>query len=394
MSKLFTIAEILAVNAPIAEARGLPPRAFFDPTIYEAERQHVFFDGWCAVAFADRLRDSGVVMAFTFLDAPLLLVRQADNSVKLFHDLVPYDAAPLRFDADRDILVGTYHGLEFGLDGKLIAAPFWDGHKDASRAAVDSNEFDLIEIPCAQWGSIIFANIAGNDPDGFARFVAPLDRALHWLDATRIAPALRDDGTVMHWQATAAGNWKTHHENACMNVYHENSVHEIYRASPSIPRVSNGERDYREINDGGLRGLAYSDAQAGDTYFPLPLPDLPRRGDSDRENVIVSLYPNLYYSVIGPHCHATIVSPVGPEQVELQSINYFAEDSAIVENAALAAMIDAGWMQAVEEDGRIIEAVQNGRRSPAAQPNHYAPFWDAGHHSFNQQILADLGESA
>jgi choline monooxygenase len=395
MTEIFSPCEIASLSAPIELARGLPPKAFFDHEIFEMERRRIFFDGWCAVGFSDFVQNPGDAMPVVFLGTPLVLVRQLDHSLKIFHNVVPYDSAPVLQEAIRnaDQLIGAYHGFVYGLDGCLIDAPYWSGGSGSATDEIDVGRFNLNEIASAEWGRIVFANVSGNRASDFDAYISPMRDELRWFDFSSLQPGMTASASPSLWDCTCTGNWKTHHENACMNVYHENFVHEIYRNSPSIPRVTNGSRNFRAVDNRGVRGLAYTDEQAGETYLELPLPPLPRvteAGPPSENNLILSLYPNLYVSIIGAHCHATIVTPLGPENVHLQSLNFFADTGEGQIDRQIIELIEAAWAQAVEEDGRIISAIQNGRRSPLAQSGHYAPFWDGPHYSFNAQVLADL----
>ncbi|MCC5640731.1 hypothetical protein LC593_33880 [Nostoc sp. CHAB 5844] len=385
-----------AVKRPIDVARTLPPASYYDPAMYEVERVRIFHRGWRAVGFVDQVPAAGDAYPLRYADAPLLLVHGQDGVLRLFHNIVPYDAAPVLLEPARGLseLASAYHGLVFTLEGALSRAPFWNGDPAADRSAVQADLVDLIPVPCRTWGRVVFANIDGRDPDGFERTIAPLEDLLGGITFAALAPERYADGTLALTDETTLGNWKTHHENACINVYHEAAVHAIYRVSTAVPRLTNTKRNYRPINDRGLRGLSYTKEEAGDTYLQIPFPPLPRHDARDDGNVIVSLYPGLYVSVIGAHVHLTIASPMDAEHTRLQSLSLFHPDvAADEESAPIRAAVAAAWDEAVSEDGRIIAAIQAGRRSPVAQAGFFAPFWDEAHHDFLKQVVADLEET-
>jgi len=313
----------------------------------------------------------------------------------MFHNIVVYDGGPVLLDPAQDLaeLVSAYHGHVFDLTGSLLRAPYWNGGVNDDRSAVLADDVDLIPIPCRVWGRVVFANIDGADPDGFDAAVAPLEALLGGVSFDDLAPERHPDGSLATTETTSFGNWKTHHENACINVYHEAAVHAIYRRSESVPRVSNNDRSYRPINDRGMRGLSYTDEQAGDTYLKLPFPPLPRHDARDDGNAIVSLYPCLYVSVIGAHAHLTLATPVDAEHTRVRSLSLFHPDvAADADSVPIRAAVAAAWEEAGAEDARIIAAIQAGRRSPAARPGFFAPFWDEAHHDFLQQVVRDIEE--
>jgi choline monooxygenase len=385
-----TQTELAAVRLPIREARTLPPSSYYSPDAFAVERWQVFLRGWRAVLFSDMLDCPGDVLAFDYLDVPLLAVRDGDD-IRLFHNVVPYDGCPVQLGARRGAkeLVSAYHGLVFGLDGILSRAPWWDGNPKATADAVTNGPRDLIALPVRQWGRLLFADFGGGGD--FGTFIAPLAERAGHVDFEKLAPSRKADGTLMTTPCIVVGNWKTHHENACINVFHEASVHAIYRRSPYVPRIRDGVRRYREICDRGLRGLAYSNEEAGNTYLPLPFPELPRLRSGGEDNLITSFYPNLYVSVIGPHVHLTLAEPAGSEDVRLQSITlYDASVAADPETLAMRELVEAAWDASGQEDHAIVAAIQRARRSPAAQPGFFAPFWDRMHHDFLNQLVDDL----
>ena len=388
-----TLQDLSAVRAPLNVARTLPPAAYTSADAFAIERDRIFLKGWRAIAFSDRIPNPGDAYPIDYVGAPLLAVRQLDRSIRVFHNLVIYDGCPVLLDPVQDVteLNSAYHGLVFGLDGVLLRAPYWNGDPAATAQAVQSETRDLVELPCREWGRFIFVNFSQGNDDAFTAMIAPLEKEFGDIDFDSLAPGRQRDGTLTCDAGLADGNWKTHHENACINVFHEANVHEMYRQSMSIPRLTEMKRTYREVCDHGLRGLAYTDAAAGDTYMALPFPPLPRKGEPREGNAIVSLYPNVYVSVIGQHVHLTLAMPVDAEHTKIESISlYDASVASDPDTFELRALVEAAWAASAAEDGRIINAVQRARHSPIAQAGFFAPFWDHMHHDFLNQVVSDI----
>jgi choline monooxygenase len=394
-ASLLTAAEIRDVRAPIAAARTLPPRAYRDPAFFEAERAAIFHGGWAAAALAQLIPSPGDGYPIDFVGAPLLLVRGHDRVVRVFHNLNPYDQCPVLLEPVRSAtrLVGAYHGFEFDLAGNLLRAPYWNGTDTADAGGLPAELHSLAEVECREFLGVVFVNLAHARLSSFEDFIAPLHQRYGALDFAALDIDRCADGEPRIEHGTWAGNWKTHHENACANIYHENFVHGIYATSSHVPRVDAvGGKAYEEIVDSGLRGLAFDQAQAGDTYIDMGVPPLrTQAGEPVVHNTIVSLYPNLYASLIAQHLHLTIITPAGPEQVYWMSASYFA--ASVAQSEALLPMresVSEGWAQAGAEDARIVAAIQRARHSPRAAPGFYAPFWDRPHWDLNQQIVRDL----
>lgn len=396
---LLTAEEVHDIFAPIDQARTLPPRAYWDPAFFEAERASIFHGGWAAAGLSHLVPDRGDAYPLDFVGAPLLLLRGEDGVVRVFHNLSPYDQCAILLEPVRgaDRLVGAYHGLEFDLSGQLLRAPYWHGYEGSDATDLPVELRALAEVDCREYLGVVFVNLAGAKAAGFETFIAPLERRYGTLDLSALDIDRLTGGDPRIDRGTWTGNWKTHHENACVNVYHENYVHGIYAASSHVPRVdAGGVKTYEEIVDCGLRGLSFDQAQAGDTYVDMGVPPLVNRaGEAVVRNTIVSLYPNLYASLIAQHLHLTVIAPAGPERVDWMSASYFASDVARSEALLpLRTIVAEGWAQAGAEDARIIEAVQQGRRSPQARPGFYSPFWDRPHWDLNHQIVRDLQHAA
>ena len=391
---LLTEDEIAAVFAPSDRARTLPPRAYLDADFFQRERAEVFWGGWAALCLEDSVPNAGDAIPLDFVGAPLLVVRGHDGNVRVFHNICPYDQCPVLIEPTSGVeqLEAAYHGWRYDLEGKLLAAPYWHGPADSSieNAPVI---LDLKEIPIGRFGPVLFANVSANAKQSFDDFIAPLKERYLDIDLESLTIGCGENGLARIDYAQWLGNWKTHHENACINVYHENFVHAAYRASNHVPRVTpDGDKLYENICDRGLRGLRFSHDAAGDTYLDLGVPQLQNRsGRPVGENIIVSLFPNLYVSLIGAHLHVTIVTPVSQHEVTVITASLYARDVAT--DAALLplrSIVEGAWEVAGTEDAAIIAAIHRARLSPAASAGFYAPFWDESHWDFNQQLVRSL----
>ncbi len=395
-NSLLLDAEIDAVFAPIESASTLPPRAFTDRAFFEAEREAIFFGGWAALCLVDAVPEVGDAVPLSFIGAPLLLVRVSETAVRVFHNLCPYDQCPVLLEPVRgaETLTGAYHGLNYDLNGILVSAPFWNGGASDSAESISHPERNLLEISSNVFGNIVFVNVSGRSNIEFDEYVAPLRERFANLDFAALEVGRDSRGTRAISMLTCKGNWKTHHENACINIYHESTVHHRYRVSDEVPRVTkDGVKRYEEIVDRGLRGLAFRREAVGATYDSLGIPDLRTRDGRPFDcNIIVSLYPNLYASLIGEHLHLTIVNPVDEDGVSVESASYFdSEIATATEYNELRSLVEASWASAGEEDAEVIASIHAARSSPVAAPGYYAPFWDRPHYNFTQQVVLDLG---
>ena len=170
LGELLTPDERAAVRAPIEKARTLPRRAFVDKDFHAFEVEHALKESWFAVTFATELPDAGDMLPLAVLGIPVLLVRDRNGIARAFHNVCPYDGCEVSIGPQRGVetIVTPYHGWNYGLDGRLLEANYFDGTPSASEIALDSLNADLVPIPCEEWMStgvppklIIFNGVLG-----------------------------------------------------------------------------------------------------------------------------------------------------------------------------------------------------------------------------------------
>ncbi len=83
-------------------------------------------NGWYCAGFSHSLSDKP--LAVTMLDQPIVLYRLPDGTAAALHDRCPHRFAPLSMGKVVGAAIQcTYHGLEFGADGRCSLNPHGDG---------------------------------------------------------------------------------------------------------------------------------------------------------------------------------------------------------------------------------------------------------------------------
>ena len=79
--------DLHAVRQPVSIAKGLPNAHYIDPAVYEKEKQAFLFDQWVGLGVAaDVPTPIDPVPLTFFLSLPLLLQRDKDGWVRVFHN--------------------------------------------------------------------------------------------------------------------------------------------------------------------------------------------------------------------------------------------------------------------------------------------------------------------
>ncbi len=393
LGELLSDEERASVRRPIESALTLPAKCFTDPRFLELEVQRIYQRHWVAVLFEFDL-DSGGLHPFELCGIPLVAVCDRDGALRVFHNICPYDGCLAVIDPqkDTDRIVVPYHGWEYDLTGHLIRTPFWDGTEEGGAAGIASKQADLVEVNTEVFMKTVFVNLSA-DPQPFGEYVAPLVKAMTEYDLAASTPGLEEDGCVFVSNSRVKTNWKTHFENACINVLHENFVHASYSRSPEVPRIgADGEPTFQNVIDGNFMALGYRRRDFEQTYPRVEVSHLGIDPEIEPETeTFGTLYPNFYVSASSQFIEVALALPYGPGETEQRACYHYQHDVACsAEAQELRTLVANGFRQAAIEDGRICEAVQKARQSPVCAQKFYAPFWDAMHHHFSNLILDDL----
>lgn len=386
--------QIERINAPIERASTLPAESYCSPVFFEAERERIFSRHWVCVLFDFDVAEVGQALPFELCGMPLLAVRDLDGRLRVFHNVVPYDGCLAIMEPTFGLteIVTPFHGWVYGLDGRLQAAPFWDGtpRRDQQPAAVPAT--DLVEVHCATYLHTVFVNLSPQ-PEPFEDYIAPIARQFSQYDLGDVAVVLDRTGQPIVPRAVTHCNWKIFFDIDGPNVLHENFVHRAYRESAAHPRVTAaGEKTYHEIVDGYLIGLGFNYSDFTETYGAVDPaePHLGANGQLPDQAAFVDLYPAMSFSIAPGYIEIAINLPDGAERTVDRRMYLLPASAVTPENAAKHERVYGFHGEVAPEDNRISEAVQKAARSPVYTQRFFSPFWDGMRHQFHRWVAADL----
>ena len=85
--KLINKDKLDAVLKPIDKAHGLPNECYTNKDYTLIERKKIFEDKWTVIGVASSVPNPGDVKPFDLLGIPLLIVRNRENKIKVFHNV-------------------------------------------------------------------------------------------------------------------------------------------------------------------------------------------------------------------------------------------------------------------------------------------------------------------
>ena len=378
---------IESVLADTANARGLPNDVYTDPQFLRTERERVFAATWAALGFASDVPAKGDVLPMTLLGLPLILLRDRQDQVRVFHNVCSHRGrqiveAPCRVEAG---LRCPYHSWHYGLDGRLKGTPHIGGMNKHTCEGFDKSQHGLREVRAQVWCDIVFVNLSGDAP-AFDDWIEPVMRRWEGFWGRTGPQELRPAGTDGQVTLDVESNWKLAVENYCES-YHLPWVH------PGLNSYSRLEDHYIVLDEdgetfAGQGTRVYNLAEVAGIQMPK-LSQWP--AEREREAEYIALYPNALLGLQADHFFVVLLEPLSEHRTrEHLRISYVGDAAVDDEHAAARESQLQAWRTVFEEDVTMVEGMQRGRASPAYQGGVFSPVQDIPTHHFHQWVARRL----
>lgn len=349
----------------LSRASTIPASWYTDPEFAKQERGRVFFHTWQPIAHAAALGNPGDYVATELLGEPIAVVRGADGVLRAFSNVCRHRASTvLEGKGCARALRCPYHNWTYSLDGRLLAAPEFEGVEEWNRS-----EVHLPRLPVQIWGPYVFVNVDGQAlPVGEVVAGIPEQIAGIGCPIEDLRFAYRRDYLIQC-------NWKVYIDNY-LEGYHLPAAH------PSLFR----ELDYSRYRVDTFR---YYSSQ----YAPIRPPRPGRENESRRYTAADAgnralyfwIFPNFMLNVYPDNLSANIILPAGPDKT-LTIFEWFTYPPAILAEETIAFSDEIQ-----QEDIRICEAVQKGLASSFYDRGRYSVLRENGVYHFHQLLSEFLG---
>ena len=384
---------IAAVRRPIEKARGLPASAYTSEEFFRLEQRRYFARTWMGVAYTCDIPDPGDAMPITVAGLPIILVRTGTGDVKAFHNVCRHRAAMVLTEPCKKAkqLQCPYHAWAWDLDGKLRAAPYFDGSKSGLEEGIlDRESLGLVSVNCAVWHHWIFVNLDGNAPP-IEEHMQPLTDLMNGADlgATQIAERV-------DWEFQA--NWKMSNDN-WENYHHMWAHYPIYTKVTDDLDMKTRKPWSVSTQQGAVMSLKRDSKKAP----PYPkresnLPMIPFPDGAERVTAPNLVLPNVEITVVRDNIGSVIIEPLAPDRSVARMAFFFVGDAATDPEYADGRKLNFDrWLGESRspaardglrnQDMRIWESQQIARRSPAADEVVFSPVWEENVHYFQNQLL-------
>ncbi len=231
----------------------VPAQRYYDREFFELETQYLWPRVWQMACRLEEIPEPGDFVEYEICDQSIIVVRQADSSIKAFHNACRHRATQLckgtgRLHAGQ--IVCPFHGWRWNLDG---SSSFVYGEQGFAPECMQPDDIALQECKVDTWGACAWINM---DPDA-----RPLREALS-PGAELLDNIGAEDMRVWWWKETVVNaNWKMAQE-AFHEGYHVMATHPqlAYGMGEDYP-VDNVE--YTAFENGHARFQGRFDPSAG-----------------------------------------------------------------------------------------------------------------------------------
>ncbi len=358
---------------------GLPARDYFEPAIYELEKERLFYRHWFCVGRESELPEAGTFLTRDLADESVLVVRGRDDRLRGFYNVCRHRGSRLCEESAGRVAGGfvcPYHGWSYSLEGRLLATP-----NVGPDAHLDRSAFGLRAIAAEAWDGFVFVNL---DPAARSlRDQLALEPGAPLAYARYRCGELRTAHRIVYEVRT---NWKIVHDN----------FNECLHCPVAHPELAKIVPLYR-------RGLVVDPARGSDGGVSLDeglhtftlsgrsrLPALPGLSELDRHSYYgYSILPNLLVNLLSTGVMAYTLYPRGPEHTTIVSEYLFRPEVIATPGFDCSDMVE--FLDLVSaQDWALCERVQRGLRSRGFVRGVYPPP-DSLLHAFAERYLAERG---
>ncbi len=357
----------MTVDPDIRRARTLDKAFYTDPQRFEQMKREVFAGAWHYVGSCDEVALPGQVVPKVLgqgtLDEPVLLLRDTQGELRVISNVCTHRGMLLLdtpCDKMRSLRCG-YHGRRFFLDGRLKAAPGFEGALDFPSPADD-----LPSVALGQWGPLVFASLDPVVP--FDEWVRPLVERLAFFVPTRMVAAPERDRTY-----EVQASWVAYCDNYLEGMH-------IPYVHPGLAGALDAAAYRIELFAQAI--LQVGGAAPGEGYFELP------KGHPDCGEAVAAyyfaLFPNTLVNLYPWGLSLNVVEPTGHDRCRVRFLTFVADREQLEQGAGAD-------LHTVEmEDELVVQRVARGLSSRLYRGGRYAPAHEAGVHHFHRLISAKI----
>ena len=318
----------------------LPAYVYYDPEIYEREKEAIFYRTWQFMGHAGEVAEPGDYVSRTIHDQNIVIVRGKDQTLRAFHNVCQHRAHELlEGSGNVKVITCPYHAWSYDLDGRLRSA------RGSDRVAgFNPEEFCLKSVQVEAFLSFLFVNLDPAAPSLKSQTGNLDDEMRSFL------PRLEDLTLAHRFSYDLKANWKNVIENFS-ECYHCPIVHQDL--CTNVLDLSSYRIVTHDIHQ-SHHSRAHPPEKGAYAFDP-------KVSEHGQEFAAWWIFPNIAFEVYpGGYLNSFHIVPVGPER-SLKYVDFYLPDKT--PNAEQWSVMTYRDTTVEAEDLAIVESVQQGYHS-------------------------------
>ncbi len=350
-------------SSDLARASTLPARWYIDPAFLELEKDTIFWKTWQPVGRLDLVARPGDYFACEVTGEPIVITRGADQVLRAFSNICRHRAGAVAVGkGNRRSLQCRYHGWTYGLDGKLLNQPEFEGVENWNK-----DEICLPALRVETWGGFIFVNFDPAAP--------PLREVLGDIPAEveRAGFNLAQMRSVERRDYIVDCNWKVYVDNY-LEGYHVPIAHPGLFRELDYDQYRVDTFRYYSSQYAPIRPAKAGEVQGRDRRYV--------RSEAEAQALYYWIFPNFMLNLYPDNMSSNIILPLGHDKT-LTIFEWFFSDPGTGEGWESVQQTIQFSDEIQQEDIEICEAVWRGLQSRRYSQGRYAVKRENGVHHFH-----------
>ncbi|MGB1288008.1 MAG: aromatic ring-hydroxylating oxygenase subunit alpha [Aggregatilineales bacterium] len=353
--------------ADLANDATMPARWYVDSAFLELEREKIFWKTWQPVGRIEMLARVGDFFSCEIQGEPLVVTRDKQGELRAFSNVCRHRGAMVaRGRGNRKSLQCHYHGWTYGLDGKLMRAPEFEGVKNWS-----ADEVCLPSVRVEQWGPWVFVNL---DDDAL-----PMAETAYGEVQQKIIDAGFNIDTMSLIERRDYHiycNWKVYVDNY-LEGYHLPTAHPGLFRELDYDQYRIDTFDEYSSQYAPIRELRRGEEVGRDRRYV--------RTEDEGEALYFWMFPNVMLNIYMDNISINIILPEGHDKT-LTIFEWYFEQPGTGEGWESMQQIIAFSDEIQQEDIELCEIVQKGLQSRTYDRGRFSALRENGVHHFQTLV--------
>ena len=146
LSEILDLKKLKSVKRDIEKANGLPNECYTNDKYFHYEKEKIFFNKWAVVGTGCSIPNAGDTKPYDFLGIPLILVRDKELKIRVFHNVCSHRGHKLLNKSCnlKNVIRCPYHSWSYDFKGTLVATPHIGGLNNHQSEKFDKAKSKLL----------------------------------------------------------------------------------------------------------------------------------------------------------------------------------------------------------------------------------------------------------